>query len=1671
LAAHSSTNSVALSRKSILLLFIVLTGIFLEEKVSGQNIVVSSYFNANDPRDEWSELLVTGDNFGINGGSIRDNNQYQAGWQVGANFNNATFWTNLRQGTIIIVWHRSVNSSGVSNPQDVNKNDGYIEVWANDLAYFINGVFGSPPLYNGSSLNVAGGGDIIELRNSSGVHIHGLGHRLRDSSNWISMSYPKLNLSRNINSSEAVSVCPGSNLNEYGAASIVQNDDTIYANNSSVYTTKGLPNKRNTNLTANSLFWRSLRQPTWNTPTMTATFAAPSTINLGWNTATDPVPADGTQGYIILRNTSNTFTAPSDGHTYTNGDMIGTATVVTHIASSQTITYSDTYTLNCGDTVYYRIYAYRFTTDNSGVNDLDPARGRAYNETSFGSSSTGIPDSPVVVSVSKTDSYCGADNGSITITATAVTGVTIEYSIDGTNWQASNVFNNLPPGDYYVYVRNAATTTCQTAWTSNPVHIEDFASPTFTLVEHTDATCGNDNGTITITSAGGTAPIQYSIDNGNTWQTSNFFNLLPAGSYDVVIKDANDCQTVYTPNPVLIDMIPAPVAPTSAAVDRNNLCSDDAGDIVLTAVDGSGETLEWFTGSCGGTLIGTGTPLTIPSPAVTTTYYCWWTSTICGNTTCVSITVNVTDPPTVSAAGSDQTLCGALSTQLEGNQPVTGTGLWTQVNGPGSTAFTDPTLYNTQATATVYGTYTYRWTISNGPDCPVSTDDVIVSYGTAVTVLAGNNSPICEGTTILLTSSIDNAIYSWTGPNGFTSTLQNPSIPGATMADAGTYTVNVSNIPGGCPATSDDTQVTMLAEPVAPTSATVDPDTVCANGGDFITLTAIGGSGSELDWFEEACGGTVIGTGNNLMISAPTVTTTYYVFYTSDQCGNSSCASIVVHVIDPPTTSNAGTDQSLCGVLSTVLTGNNPTNGTGLWTTISGPGSVTFADPAAYNTQVTVTAQGIYVFRWTISSSPLCTPTFDEVSVNFGDAIQVVAASNTPVCTGFDINLTSSIAGATYSWTGPDGFTSNQQNPVISAATMAAAGTYTVLVTGIPGGCPDTQNSTDVVTNLSAFDPTSVTASETLICSIYTGNITLTANGGSGVELEWYTGNCGGTLIGSGSVLTIPPPSVTTTYNARWTSTDCGNSACKDVTITVEIPATPAFAGGDQAVCNLLSTMLQANTPVIGSGHWTTISGPGTASFSDASLPNSFVSVSTMGVYVLRWTISSGTICPSTFDDVSVEFSDQVTVAASSNSPVCEGDSIVLFSSISGATYSWSGPGGFISSLQNPVIYNVTSANSGDYSVTVTNIPGGCPTSSASTSVTVSPIPSAPAVSSQNITGSQQDVCVNSTINYSIVSPVAGSTYTWDVSGGGLIQPTGSSDVINIDWFAPSGSFDLTVAETNSSGCEGSQYLLTVNMLPVSTPSISIVADNNPACWGSAVQFTASAASAGTTPVYRWQRNGADVGSNDSVYVLDLPVNNDVVTCDITSSDACASPATITSNTIPVTVLAALNISCAAEDTLCAGTPTVLTPGSTYSAYLWSDGSTGNSLTVDEEGIYWVMVTDASGCTGSDTVLLQPCEVIMPVFAPNAFSPNGDGRNDKFAVVCGSPDFISDFEMLIYNRWGQMIFRSKDIGEGWDGTVDGNPCVADVYTYFVSYTVGTTPPGQKRVSGSVMLIR
>ena len=119
----------------------------------------------------------------------------------------------------------------------------------------------------------------------------------------------------------------------------------------------------------------------------------------------------------------------------------------------------------------------------------------------------------------------------------------------------------------------------------------------------------------------------------------------------------------------------------------------------------------------------------------------------------------------------------------------------------------------------------------------------------------------------------------------------------------------------------------------------------------------------------------------------------------------------------------------------------------------------------------------------------------------------------------------------------------------------------------------------------------------------------------------------------------------------------------------------------------------------------------------------------------------------------------------------------------------------------------------------------------------------------------------------------------------------------------------------------------------------------------------------------------------------------------------------------------------------------------------------------EETTTYYVQITDHLGCVNIDSVIVYTYPTL---YVPNAFTPGPNTQNPLFHVY-GSG--IADFEISIFNRWGQLVYESEEIEEGWDGTVNGRPAQQDVYVWKVVYTTDVKPGSIQNEFGHVTLLR
>jgi gliding motility-associated-like protein len=447
-------------------------------------------------------------------------------------------------------------------------------------------------------------------------------------------------------------------------------------------------------------------------------------------------------------------------------------------------------------------------------------------------------------------------------------------------------------------------------------------------------------------------------------------------------------------------------------------------------------------------------------------------------------------------------------------------------------------------------------------------------------------------------------------------------------------------------------------------------------------------------------------------------------------------------------------------------------------------------------------------------------------------------------------------------------------------------------------------------------------------------------------------------------------------------------------------------------------------------------SGPNGFNSSNQNPNISSTSMNNGGNYILTVTDANGCV-NSTNSNVVI---NPLPNASATGGTACENMNIAL-SANGGATYAWSGPNAFSSSLQNPTVNNAPFAASGQYTVVVTSA-AGC-VSTAFTSIVVNPAPV------PNATGNNP--CVNNNIN---LSSTGGVNYAWSGPNGytsNLQNPTIPSSTSN-----NSGNYAVTVTDAN--GCSASANVnITVNPLP--QPVITALANTGctPVCAKFALTCNPPVASANWTMGDGGTTNGV-LTADHCYYTTGLYT----VTAVVTDINGCSNTAQNTAEVYP-TPVADFNhapikpiINIDPEVTF-----TDASHGATIATWNWYFMNTAQytsnvqnpTFMYTEPGTYAValVVKSDKGCI--DTIV-RPIVVgeDYGVYVPNAFTPNDDGLNDVFQPKGFG---IVKYELQIFDRWGEKVFQTKNFEEGWNGKFQnrgGNVVEEGSYTWLINVT-------------------
>lgn len=409
---------------------------------------------------------------------------------------------------------------------------------------------------------------------------------------------------------------------------------------------------------------------------------------------------------------------------------------------------------------------------------------------------------------------------------------------------------------------------------------------------------------------------------------------------------------------------------------------------------------------------------------------------------------------------------------------------------------------------------------------------------------------------------------------------------------------------------------------------------------------------------------------------------------------------------------------------------------------------------------------------------------------------------------------------------------------------------------------------------------------------------------------------------------------------------------------------------------------------------------------------------STPATYTVSYT-TTGTCPLSTNYTLSVIPSPTITV----NSPtVCAGETATLSAS-GGTSYSWVG-----NNLSAVTGQSVTTnvASTSVYTLTGTN--NGCSSSITST-VTINPLPV--------VTTNFAVICPGEQAVLTSTTSIPGGTYTWLPN----YQTTSSISE------SPTASTNYTVVYT-ADGCTASA-IAAVNMKPV--PSLSV--NSGSVCGGSALLLLANASIAGGT--YVWQPGGE---TTPSISQSPSTATNYTVSYTVNGCSASA----LASIGIYPNPDAAVNPS--AGSIAPGDEVAIVASGGT--SYLWNTGASTAQILMKplETTTYCATVTNANGCKREACVEVQ-VRAESTLYIPNVFTPNGDGINDEFHIASYN---LSEFDIKIFNRWGQLLFQTNDPLKGWDGSFRGQT-VAGVYVFTLK--AKGNDGSEYRKSGHITLIQ
>ncbi len=791
---------------------------------------------------------------------------------------------------------------------------------------------------------------------------------------------------------------------------------------------------------------------------------------------------------------------------------------------------------------------------------------------------------------------------------------------------------------------------------------------------------------------------------------------------------------------------------------------------------------------------------------------------------------------------------------------------------------------------------------------------------------------------------------------------------------------------------------------------------ICA--GQTSILTGSGYTGGFVVWTGAGIPPTF---GSNVNVT-PTVSTTYYFTWNNGPCVIQD--SIEILVVSPPTITSQ--PDTVCPGDTAILTAAVQPQISGLiiWSGGDLPGLDTGASII-----VTPSTAQTYQVDW-INGGCSSVSTVN-VSVSSSPPIQI-NPTNPSTCSGSPVTLVASAGGSggTYTWSGGD-----LLNPVLNdSVTVSPSANQTYTVNWSNGGCSSTENVTVQVGSI----PIWVTASTDTIC--INSTTTLTANGQAGGTYTWSGGDLPAPVTGTS--ISVSPGS-TTTYDLNWTDGTCTADTSFQVTVlnvqTILISFTNPTCGANNG------NIIAAGTGGSAQYQFRFIRNGQTVQFLSSSTlnnaaPGSYQIITVDQTYgCLSSPVNLTLVDTTSFPTITISILDSVD---------CFGDTdgSVQVNANGGSgrySYSWSHDAALTSTI-------ATGLSSGiQYSVDV--LDSVCPN---------------PITTNYTVPGPTDSISINAIVFPDTCSNGNGQIRTNPSGGNGpqwTYQWSNGSSGSSLNSLFGGSQYSVTVFDDKN--CQG---LGTYSIDNIGAPSIRVVSKTDSICPNdNSGSILISVNDFNPPYTYQWSH---DPFETDSL-AEGLSTGNYIVT--VTNNLGCAN----ISNPINIGEFPSGTLVLGNDTSIIRGQTIKITPLVTdqVSTINWAPdrflAESGFSVFLFplETTPYVAEGVSENGCKVYDTLVVFVDTPAFSIYIPNVFTPNGDGVND-FHYVDG--ENIETFEMQIFDRWGNLVYKTFDLNSKWDGRdPSGTLLSSGVYSYITQVKTFGSTDSQPPFTGNITLIR